>query len=75
MVWFLIVVLLIILIAAVSSGKKKTKLEIEKLQNEKKESQPLSQGIADELKKLSELREQGILTEEEFQQQKKKILG
>lgn len=35
----------------------------------------LSYSIADELIKLGNLRDNGILTEEEFQHQKKKILG
>lgn len=34
-----------------------------------------SSSIADELKKLAELKESGILTEEEFQQQKEKLLS
>jgi len=31
--------------------------------------------IADQIKKLADLKEQGILTEEEFSAKKKKILG
>lgn len=31
--------------------------------------------IADQLKRLAKLREQGILTEDEFQVQKRKLLG
>ncbi len=32
-------------------------------------------GVADELTKLGQLREQGVLSDEEFQQQKAKLLG
>jgi hypothetical protein len=35
---------------------------------------PSKGSLADEIKKLSDLRDAGILTEEEFTQQKKKLL-
>lgn len=37
------------------------------------ETTPL--GVADEIKKLSDLRDQGTLTDEEFNDQKKKLLS
>jgi septation ring formation regulator EzrA len=74
MVWFLLVVLLIIIIAAVNSGKKKTKLEIQKIEKEIKASPKTNVSVADELQKLSALRQQNVITEEEFQRQKRKIL-
>ena len=39
------------------------------------DSQASSIDIADQIKKLAELKTQGILTEEEFVAQKKKLLG
>ena len=45
--------------------------------NREKVSPPSSSSVsvADELKKFSDLKEQGIITEEEFQQKKKQLLG
>jgi hypothetical protein len=37
--------------------------------------QAAGQSTADELEKLASLRQQGILTDEEFQAQKRKVLG
>jgi hypothetical protein len=37
--------------------------------------QPPAKSVADELKKLAELREAGVLTEPEFQAQKAKLLS
>jgi hypothetical protein len=45
---------------------------IKELKNQNKNS---SLSIADEIKKLADLKEQGILTEEEFLLQKKKLMG
>jgi len=36
---------------------------------------PESSGMVEQIKELNELREQGILTEEEFTAEKKKLLG
>jgi hypothetical protein len=36
---------------------------------------PSSLGVADELKKLSELRDSGVLTEDEFAKQKRSLLN
>lgn len=36
---------------------------------------PSPNSVADELKKLSELHQSGILTDDEFNQQKKRLLG
>lgn len=36
---------------------------------------PAPTSVADEIRKLGELREQGLLTQEEFDQQKRKLLG
>ena len=48
-------------------------IEKHKLGNSSKHTSQLN--IADELEKLAKLKESGILTEEEFQSQKKKLLG
>lgn len=48
---------------------------IDKIDNEKDALPTKQYSISEELVKLSNLKESGILTEEEFQQQKKKILG
>lgn len=56
----------------------KAKTLIDELMNKSKknDSQVVQQlSVADELKKFSELREQGILTEEEFNIKKKELLG
>lgn len=54
---------------------KSVKQRIEEL---KKESSPVSSGnldVADQISKLAGLRDKGILTEEEFTTQKRKLLG
>lgn len=48
---------------------------INNVSSNQKSSPTNSHSISDELTKLNDLREKGILTEQEFQQQKKKILG
>ena len=53
-----------------------THADIEDKENEKNNiSQISSNSIADELKKLAELRDSGVLSDAEFQQQKEKLLG
>lgn len=41
---------------------------------EKPKEEPKQEGIADELKKLAELHDQGVITDEEFNEKKKKLL-
>lgn len=41
---------------------------------EKPKEEPKQKEIADELKKLAELHDQGVITDEEFNEQKKKLL-
>jgi len=41
---------------------------------EKPKEEPKQTEIADELKKLAELHDQGVITDEEFNEQKKKLL-
>lgn len=48
---------------------------IDKVDSGKKDNSNISFSITEELTKLNDLKEKGILTEEEFEQQKKKILG
>ncbi|MHA1408391.1 MAG: SHOCT domain-containing protein [Candidatus Heimdallarchaeaceae archaeon] len=56
------------------SDFERIKMEIEKrMQNANLPSSSFS--IADEIAKLAELRDRGILTEDEFQRKKKQILG
>lgn len=51
-------------------------MELKKYPQIKKESANLSSGsIADEIKKYAELKNQGLLTEEEFTAKKKQLLG
>lgn len=79
MIFILVVILLIILIVAVSKGNKKKNLEIEQLEKNNQKSDPIekddkSPSISDELIKLKKLLEDGILTQDEFNAQKGKIL-
>ena len=41
----------------------------------KETSAPKSESVADEIKKFSDLKDQGILTQEEFDAKKKELLG
>jgi hypothetical protein len=54
-------------------------LEQQQYQQQQMQQQPMSAGPSDEalaqLEKLGQLKAQGILTDEEFQQQKRKLLG
>ena len=47
---------------------------IDRIDSERKDSPNKPSSVTDELTKLNDLKEKGILTEEEFEQQKKKIL-
>lgn len=82
MLWVLLVILLIVIIVSVSRGNKKKTLEVQKMQKEideptiteaPKTNPPGS--IADELVKLKNLKDSGVLSEEEFERQKEKILN
>ena len=53
------------------SEKKKPK----KIAKPKKTTAPKSESVADEIKKFSDLKDQGILTQEEFDAKKKELLG
>ncbi|MFO7967174.1 MAG: SHOCT domain-containing protein [Archaeoglobaceae archaeon] len=44
-----------------------------KVFSSRRESAP--EKVADEIKKLAELHDQGVITEEEFNEQKRKLLG
>lgn len=72
MVTVLIIILIIVVIIAVSRSGKKKKIEIENL---KQEQGRKSSNVSEELARLKQLKEQGVLTEGEFQAQKKKLLG
>jgi len=60
----------------IKEGIEKGKLEIK---NNQREAAPTpsqsTSSLADELKKLKELMEAGVITPEEFDQQKRKMLG
>ncbi len=80
MIWILAVTLLIVLIVSISKGTTKKNLEIEKLKAESEKSRSSNEGnsvnsIADELTKLKDLKDKGILTDAEFDEQKAKILN
>jgi len=57
----------------IKEGIEKGKLEV-KRDAAPTQAQPAS-SVADELKKLKELVEDGVITTEEFEQQKRKMLG
>jgi len=77
MIWLLLVILLIVAIVAISRSGKKSKIEIEKLTTEiKKNHEPQSpSSVSDELVKLKKLLDDGIINQEEFDTQKKKLLN
>jgi uncharacterized membrane protein len=72
MIWILVVILLIVLIVSLSKGNKKKNIEIKKMQEPEKKP---SVNVADELTKLKNLKDEGIITPEEFEAQKKKLLS
>lgn len=49
--------------------------KIEQLQQQKNNNQGSSMSVADEIKKFKELLDSGIITEDEFNQKKKQLLG
>ncbi len=61
--------------AAREAEKTKKKSQDEKKSKKKSSSSQGKISVADELKKFADLRDQGIITEEEFQKQKKKLLS
>jgi hypothetical protein len=76
MIWLLLIILLIVIISLASKGKKKTKLEIQKLEKElteTKNEKPV--GVSDELIKLKSLLDQNIISQQEYEDQKKKLLS
>lgn len=77
MIWILVVILLIIVIASTGKSNKKKKLEIQKLEKEVNQEQkpPSSNSVADELAKLKKLKEDGVLSDNEFIAQKTKLLS
>lgn len=77
MIWILFVILLIVVIVAVSRSGKKSKMETEKLQVEvKKMDKPDTVlGVSDELSKLKKLLDEGVITQDEFDIQKKRLLN
>lgn len=69
-----------IIITATSKTDEDVKMEQEALKIQKEQldalaNQKPSTSIADELKKLADLKESGVITEEEFEAQKQKILS
>jgi len=80
MIWILVVTLLVVLIASIAKGNTKKNLEIEKLKAESEKSRSSNDGnnvnsIAEELTRLKDLKDKGILTDAEFDEQKAKILN
>lgn len=74
MIWVLVVILLIVVIVSTSKSSTKKKLEIEKL-NRELSREPESKGsVSDELIKLKKLLDDGIITQDEFEKQKTKLL-
>jgi len=72
MLGLLLVILIIVVIVAVSRGGKKKKLEIQHL---KKQSQQGNINVSDELAKLHKLKEDNVISEEEYNIQKQKLLS
>jgi len=61
--------------SVVTNFVNNTNLAIEELHQALKQPESGSGSISDELLKLADLKEKGILTEEEFENQKQKLLG
>ena len=76
MIFILVVILLIVAIVAISRSGKKNKVETEKLQAEvqKNSIHESKVNVSDELLKLKKLLDDGIINQEEFDKQKKKLL-
>lgn len=74
MIWFLLVILLIVAIVAISRSGKKNKIETEKLRSETEMLKTSTTSLADEISKLKKLVDEGILTQDEFDAKKKKML-
>ena len=70
-----------VLVYLIANGDDMTKRTIAAAEQQRSEvdsyirSAAGSSGVADEIAKLAQLREQGLLTEEEFAQQKARLLG
>lgn len=78
MIWLLLVILLIFLIVGISRGNKKKKLEIAEMQAKSNQPSPAEQpnaSVADELMKIKSLKDCGILTDDEFEAEKRKLLN
>jgi len=58
-----------------SEEKKKPKKAAAKKSKPRKTSAPKTDSVADEIKKFADLKDQGILTQEEFDAKKKELLG
>ncbi|HNS12712.1 MAG TPA: SHOCT domain-containing protein [Bacteroidia bacterium] len=80
LIWISVIILLLVIIYSVSQGNSKKNTEIERLKAESEklrssEEQNKVHSIATELTQLKELKDKGILTEAEFDEQKAKILN
>jgi flagellar basal body-associated protein FliL len=79
MIWILVVIFIIVLIVAVSRGGKKSKIETKKLKQEienmNNPKEEIQYNIADELSKLKKLLDESVITKDEFDKQKEKLLG
>ncbi|MCX6234788.1 MAG: SHOCT domain-containing protein [Bacteroidetes bacterium] len=85
MIWILLVIVLIVIIVLASRSSKNKKLDeqIKRLDIEKKKQEinnptspdPAKVSIADEIEKLRKLKDNGTITEREFEEQKRKILS
>lgn len=79
MIWVLVTILLIVLIVSVSRGNKKKKYEVRELKKraltDKEKEELEDNNIVTQLSKLKALKDEGVLTEEEFQKQKERVLS
>lgn len=79
MIWILVVILIIVLIVSLSRGGKKSKIETKKLKQELESmnnpKEEVRSNVADEISKLKKLLDEDVITKEEFDKQKEKLLG
>lgn len=71
----ILLVIPIIVLIVIFASRAKHKARAETLNTVIKESKSKSEAKYDQLEKLNKLRESGALTQEEYEKEKKKILG
>ncbi|GAB5416644.1 MAG: hypothetical protein Crog4KO_21330 [Crocinitomicaceae bacterium] len=72
---FFVILIPGVVLIIVFSSRAKHKSKAETLDTVRKDTRKMSDSKYDQLEKLNKLRESGALTDEEFEAEKKKILG